>query len=202
MASLFSPLATRATRSSAARSELLLKTWAHVFYYPCQNFNYTLGRTTFTWVCAYVRIPVHAIANKGTEMSLNIDTIGGRISDHCYNDSILTSNVRTSNGREKIIIDGRYLFCRIVSMANLELGLDIVANRLFGPRPATSTYVCIWEIRVGDVKASLSPYEIAVLSSVGSAFGLNFSDPLNAPAKEYAIPSDPDGRYLSSHSGH
>ncbi|KAI0829807.1 hypothetical protein BC628DRAFT_1477689 [Trametes gibbosa] len=114
------------------------------------------------------------------EMSLNIDTIGGRISDHCYNDSILTSNVRTSNGREKIIIDG----------------LDIVANRLFGPRPATSTYVCIWEIRVGDVKASLSPYEIAVLSSVGSAFGLNFSDPLNAPAKEYAIPSDPDVTFL------
>ena len=72
-------------------------------------------------------------------------------------------------------------------------GLDIVANRLFGPRPAAATYVCIWEIHVGDVKTSVNAHEARLLSSIGSAFGLNFSDPLNAPAKEYAIPADPDG---------
>lgn len=76
-------------------------------------------------------------------------------------------------------------------------GLDIVANRLFGPRPAAATYVCIWEIHVGDVKASVNAHEARLLSSIGSAFGLNFSDPLNAPAKEYAIPADPDGSYPS-----
>ncbi|KAH9858939.1 hypothetical protein C2E23DRAFT_880346 [Lenzites betulinus] len=114
------------------------------------------------------------------EMSLNIDTIGGRIGQTCYNDSILTATSRTGRRPDRFVIDG----------------LDVIANRLFGPRPATSTYVCIWEICVGDVKASLNPYELALLGSVGSAFGLNFSDPLNAPAKEYAIPADPDVTFL------
>lgn len=77
------------------------------------------------------------------------------------------------------------------------VGLDVTANRLFGHRPATSTYVCIWEIHVGDVKTALDAYEARLLSAVGSSFGLNFSDPLNAPAKEYAIPADPDGKGLS-----
>ena len=75
-------------------------------------------------------------------------------------------------------------------------GLDVTANRLFGHRPATSTYVCIWEIHAGDVKAALNAYEAQLLSAVSSSFGLNFSDPLNAPAKEYAIPSDPDGMHM------
>ncbi|KAI0633565.1 hypothetical protein C8Q77DRAFT_1157760 [Trametes polyzona] len=114
------------------------------------------------------------------EMSLNVDTIGGRISEHCYNDSILSASTRNDNRREKIVIDG----------------LDVIAHRLFGPRPATSTYVCIWEIRAGNVKAAINPYEAALLSSAGAAFGLNFSDPLNAPAKDYAIPSDPDVTFL------
>ncbi|KAI0663325.1 hypothetical protein C8Q70DRAFT_1102776 [Cubamyces menziesii] len=114
------------------------------------------------------------------EMSLNLDTLSGRISEHCYNDTILSSPANFSNRRDKIVIDG----------------LDIVANRLFGPRPAAATYVCIWEIHVGDVKTSVNAHEARLLSSVGSAFGLNFSDPLNAPAKEYAIPADPDVTFL------
>ncbi|KAI0368271.1 hypothetical protein BV20DRAFT_969313 [Pilatotrama ljubarskyi] len=114
------------------------------------------------------------------EMSLNVDTVGGRISQHCYNDTILNATARSSARQEKITIDG----------------LDVVANRLFGPRPATSTYVCIWEIHLGDVKATINAYEARLLSCVGSSFGINFSDPLNAPAKEYAIPSDPDVTFL------
>ncbi|KAI0358672.1 hypothetical protein OH77DRAFT_1587674 [Trametes cingulata] len=114
------------------------------------------------------------------EMSLNIDTIGGRISQHCYNDTILTAASRSGGRQDKIVIDG----------------FDVVANRLFGPRPATSTYVCIWEIHLGDVKAAVNASEARILSCVGSSFGLNFSDPLNAPAKEYAIPPDPDVTFL------
>lgn len=126
-------------------------------------------------------------------MTANVDTISGRISEHCYNESIMSA--RTNHGREQFVIDGELLcsYIRYQTVYSFLVGLDIIANRLFGPRPATSTYVCIWEIHVGDVKASVKPYEVALLSSAGSAFGLNFSDPLNAPAKEYSIPSDPDG---------
>ena len=77
-------------------------------------------------------------------------------------------------------------------------GLHITANRLFGPQPHTTTYVCIWEIHLGDIKAALNAYETRILSTVGSSFGLNFSDPINAPAKDYAIPSDPDGKLDST----
>ncbi|KAI0705009.1 hypothetical protein C8T65DRAFT_728083 [Cerioporus squamosus] len=114
------------------------------------------------------------------EMSLNIDLITGRISEHCYNASVFSTSNRFGSKREKIVIDG----------------LHVTANRLFGHRPATSTYVCIWEIHAGDVKAALTAYEAQLLSAVLSSFGLNFSDPLNAPAKEYAIPSDPDVTFL------
>ncbi|RPD53525.1 hypothetical protein L227DRAFT_535889, partial [Lentinus tigrinus ALCF2SS1-6] len=117
------------------------------------------------------------------EMSLNVDMITGRISEHCYNASVFSTSNKYGIKREKIVIDG----------------LDVTANRLFGHRPATSTYVCIWEIHAGDVKAVLNAYEGRLLSAAFSSFGLNFSDPLNAPAKEYAIPSDPDVTFLKVH---
>ena len=121
---------------------------------------------------------VFAFLTRHTEMSLNIDTITGRLNEHCYNASVFSTSNHFAPKKEKFIIDG----------------LDVVANRLFGHRPATSTYVCIWEIHVGDVKGVLNSYEARLLSVVGSSFGLNFSDPLNSPAKEYAIPVDPDGK--------
>ncbi|KAH9929533.1 uncharacterized protein BXZ73DRAFT_47994 [Epithele typhae] len=114
------------------------------------------------------------------EMSLNIDTITGRFSEHCYNSSVFTTTDHFGSKRQKIVIDG----------------LDVVANRLFGHRPATSTYVCIWEIHVGDLKAALNAYDCKLLSAVGSSFGLNFSDPLNSPAKEFAVTTDPDVTFL------
>ncbi|TBU47302.1 hypothetical protein BD309DRAFT_511415 [Dichomitus squalens] len=114
------------------------------------------------------------------EMSLNVDPITGRLNEHCYNASLFSTSTHFGTKKEKIVIDG----------------LDILANRLFGHRPAASTYVCIWEIHIGDVKAVLNSYEARLLSTVGSSFGLNFSDPLNSPAKEYAIPADPDVTFL------
>ncbi len=72
--------------------------------------------------------------------------------------------------------------------------LDITANRLFGPQPETSTYLCIWEIHVGAVRSVLSAADGRILAAAGGAFGLNFSDPLNSPAAEFALPLDPDSK--------
>lgn len=77
--------------------------------------------------------------------------------------------------------------------ANGQVGIDIVAHRLFGPQPHTATYLCIWDIHVGRVMVHLTAIEARVLAAAGQAFALNFSDPLNAPAAEHDIPLDPDG---------
>ncbi|KAJ7770170.1 hypothetical protein DFH07DRAFT_1004242, partial [Mycena maculata] len=75
-------------------------------------------------------------------------------------------------------------------------GIDITANRLFGPLPRTATYVCIWEISIGAVRALLSARDATILSSAGNAFGLNFLDASNAPAAEYLIPEYPDLTFI------
>lgn len=41
----------------------------------------------------------------------------------------------------------------------------------------------------------LGTAEYRILLAASQAFSLNFSDPLNAPAAEYDIPVDPDGKY-------
>ncbi|KAH9930383.1 hypothetical protein B0H21DRAFT_878964 [Amylocystis lapponica] len=115
------------------------------------------------------------------EMSLDVDTVSGRVEKHCTEELLLTRK-DPRNFKESFVIDG----------------IDITANRLFGPQPHTSTYFCIWEIHIGDVKAVLSAYEGRLISAVGSSLGFNFSDPLNAPAHEYAVPLDPDGKYYPS----
>ena len=72
-------------------------------------------------------------------------------------------------------------------------GVDITTHRLFGPQPRTLAYVCIWEIVVGNVKASLSAHEAKALLAAGNTFRLNFVDLVNSPAAEYLPPADPDG---------
>jgi hypothetical protein len=73
--------------------------------------------------------------------------------------------------------------------------VDIVAHRLFGPQPFTASYVCIWELRLGAIKAILSAYDAKILYAAGNAFRLNFADLANAPAVELVAPLDPDRRY-------
>lgn len=73
-------------------------------------------------------------------------------------------------------------------------GIDITADRLFGPLPRTTTYVCIWEIRIGAVKTVISARDAAILSAAGNAFRLNFVDASNAPAAEHIVPEPPDGK--------
>lgn len=110
------------------------------------------------------------------EMTLNIDTISTTTHLHCPEDVREAWAIQRS-AKEVVIIDS----------------LDIVAHRLFGPLPRTSTYFCIWEFHVGNVAGRLTALEARTLAASGRQFGLNFTDPMNAPAPEYEIPSDPDG---------
>ncbi|KAJ7072266.1 hypothetical protein C8F01DRAFT_1205872 [Mycena amicta] len=71
-------------------------------------------------------------------------------------------------------------------------GIDITANRLFGPMPRTVTYVCIWEINIGCVKTILSAHDLRIVSAAVRSFQLNFADVSNAPAAVYQLPSYPD----------
>ena len=113
------------------------------------------------------------------EMSLNAEPISGSIVDD-FPDISLKSDPRSRYGRESLFIDG----------------LDIVANRLFGPQPNTSTYICIWETHVGRVKSCLSTPQANVVIAALKSFDSGFDDVLDAPAKEVSLPIDPDGEFL------
>lgn len=65
---------------------------------------------------------------------------------------------------------------------------------MFGPQPHGTTYVCIWELSLDALKASLSATEANVLLAAVNAFQMNFADLLNAPATEHALSVDPDGK--------
>ncbi|CAG8607429.1 15845_t:CDS:10, partial [Acaulospora colombiana] len=70
--------------------------------------------------------------------------------------------------------------------------LNIIAHRLFGPRPHNATYVCIWEIMAGDIRGTVSPSDIPKIAAALTSFQLNFKDELNAPAQEYMPELFPD----------
>ncbi|KAF8135489.1 hypothetical protein EV363DRAFT_1395990 [Boletus edulis] len=78
----------------------------------------------------------------------------------------------------------------------LNVGIDITTNRLLGPPPRTSAYVCVWEIAVGHVKVVTTPLESRVLFAVVDVFQIHFTDVANAPADEFSIPLDPDLTYV------
>ena len=79
-----------------------------------------------------------------------------------------------------------------VPLHQYALGIDIIANRLFGPPPRTVTYVCIWEIDIGHVRAIASANDGALVMAAIRAFLLNFADPFNAPAAEFMPAIYPD----------
>ncbi|KAG6841879.1 hypothetical protein C0991_005609 [Blastosporella zonata] len=113
------------------------------------------------------------------EMSLNLSTIsGGLIQNY-------PEKVTYKTG----VLDG------LKNLVHID-GLDMTANRLFGPQPRTATYVCIWEITLGATKVLLSASEGRLLAAAGDAFRLNFADALNAPAAEFLPPLDPDVTFV------
>lgn len=82
---------------------------------------------------------------------------------------------------------------RFKTTADIFIGVDILANRLFGPQPLAATYVCFWEIDVGSVKGVFSASHVRTLRSALDAFSMNYKDPMNAPAAEFALPMAPNG---------
>ena len=55
--------------------------------------------------------------------------------------------------------------------------------------------MCFWELNLGAVKGLLSAPQGRTLQSAVDAFTMNFKDLINAPAAEFALPLDPDGRH-------
>ncbi|RDB25364.1 Protein CSF1 [Hypsizygus marmoreus] len=113
------------------------------------------------------------------EMSLNVGVITGGVVSQ-YPETVTYIKSALQETKEIFVIDG----------------LDITANRLFGPQPRTATYVCIWEIHLGSIKALLSASEGRQLLAAGNAFRLNYADFPNAPATEYLPPVDPDVTFV------
>ncbi|KLT40822.1 hypothetical protein CC85DRAFT_287095 [Cutaneotrichosporon oleaginosum] len=81
-------------------------------------------------------------------------------------------------------------------------GVEIKANRLFGPQPQATTYVCLWEISVPRVSAFLSPAFKETLASVGTAVGYNWTDHDNAPASVYISETPPDATFVKVSVAH
>ncbi|KIJ61338.1 hypothetical protein HYDPIDRAFT_177084 [Hydnomerulius pinastri MD-312] len=108
------------------------------------------------------------------EMSLNVGELRGCILEACSEDVFFRDGYQRF--KETLVIDG----------------IDITANRLFGPPPRTRTYVCVWEVALGHVKALLSVLEGRMALAAVDAFRINYTDLANAPASEFSIPLDPD----------
>jgi len=85
-----------------------------------------------------------------------------------------------------------------ISIANIFVGIDILADRLFGPQPLAAAYVCFWEINFGSVKGVLSASLGQTLQCALDAFAMNYKDPMNAPAAEFVLPVASDGPYYSA----
>ncbi|KAH7888759.1 hypothetical protein F5I97DRAFT_2055646 [Phlebopus sp. FC_14] len=108
------------------------------------------------------------------DMSLNVGLIKGCILDICSEDVFFNGGYKSF--KETLYIDG----------------VDITANRLFGPPPRTRTYVCVWEIALGHVKTVLSILDVRIVLAALEVFRINYADPANAPASEFSMPLDAD----------
>ena len=72
-------------------------------------------------------------------------------------------------------------------------GLQVKANRLFGPQPRATTYLCLWEVTAPRVTGFLSPEFVGRFQGTIDAVVYNFKDIDNAPAKIYIPETPPDG---------
>jgi hypothetical protein len=72
-------------------------------------------------------------------------------------------------------------------------GIELKANRLFGPQPRAETYLCLWEAVVPRITCSLTIPFVATLQAVFSAMAYNYSDIENAPSAIYQPAALPDG---------
>lgn len=71
-------------------------------------------------------------------------------------------------------------------------GIELRANRLFGPQPRATTYLCLWEFVSPRITAFLSPQLLSTIKAAVSAVAYNFTDVENAPADFYMPKTPPD----------
>lgn len=72
-------------------------------------------------------------------------------------------------------------------------GIELKANRLFGPQPLAETYLCLWEAVVPRISGFLTVPFVFKLQSVLTAVAYGFADVENAPAFGYEVEALPDG---------
>jgi len=72
-------------------------------------------------------------------------------------------------------------------------GIELKANRLFGPQPRAETYLCLWEAAIPRITGSLTMSFVVTLQAVANAVSYNFADLDNAPQKKYQPAALPDG---------
>lgn len=72
-------------------------------------------------------------------------------------------------------------------------GIELKANRLFGPQPHAETYLCLWEALIPKITCFTTGRFTASLQAVVAAVAYNYNDTDNAPAGAYHIPALPDG---------
>ncbi|KAK4047646.1 Macrophage colony-stimulating factor 1 receptor [Microbotryomycetes sp. JL201] len=77
------------------------------------------------------------------------------------------------------------------------LGLEVTANRLFGPQPRTATYMCIWSFYLGKIIGSVPPTLLQSLARAANAIGYNFADKDNSLPPDYEVVLDPDATFLT-----
>ena len=75
-------------------------------------------------------------------------------------------------------------------------GIELKANRLFGPQPRAETYLCLWEAVVPRISGSLSIAFVNTLKAVAMATKYNFGDSENAPDDDYLPAALPDGESI------
>ncbi|KZO94333.1 hypothetical protein CALVIDRAFT_517511 [Calocera viscosa TUFC12733] len=60
-------------------------------------------------------------------------------------------------------------------------GLNIACNRLFGPQPRTSTYLCLWEMSIGALRGCVPLAFASCMMASMQAISYTFSDVANSP---------------------
>ncbi|KAL8281144.1 hypothetical protein RQP46_006502 [Phenoliferia psychrophenolica] len=76
-------------------------------------------------------------------------------------------------------------------------GLEVTANRLFGPQPRTATYMCIWSIYLGNIVGSIPPSFLVACGRMANSIGSNFTDTDNSLPADFAVQLDPDATFLT-----
>lgn len=71
-------------------------------------------------------------------------------------------------------------------------GLELKANRLFGPQPWATTYLCLWEFVAPRITAFMTPEFLNLVQSSVSAVAFDFVDVENAPTEFYIPKTPPD----------